>query len=532
MLLSLPRWLAGVFLLAVSASAATRPNIVYILADDMGVGDVSVLNAKSAWQTPHIDRLAKEGIAFTDAHSSSAVCTPSRYAIMTGRYNWRSARKSGVGSGFSPALIEPGRMTVPSFLAQHGYTTAMIGKWHLGLNWMPLTGAALAAKDDPADGETARRAPAATGAGKPDEAKVDFSKPFGGGPVAIGFQSFFGISASLDMPPYAWLRDDHVDALPLHAIAGNKGQAMWRAGPAAEGFAHIDVLPREAEEAVAYIGRQDAKKPFFLYLALTAPHTPIVPSGEFAGKTKTTVYGDFCVQVDDVVGRVVAALKAQHLDENTIVVFTADNGCSPAANFADLKNVKHDPQAGRRGEKADIYEGGHRVPFILRWPAGVKAGRVSDEVICQSDLLATCAAIVGEKLPVTAGEDSVSILPALNGEKLNAPLREAIVHHSINGSFAIRQGAWKLCLCPDSGGWSDPKPGKAPAGSPAFQLFNLESDPAETNNVVAAHPEIVAKLGALMKSYVLNGRSTPGAVQQNTGGTSWREIAWMSEFKE
>ena len=519
--------------MAMSASAATRPNIVYILADDMGVGDVSALNARSAWQTPNIDRLAREGIAFTDAHSSSAVCTPSRYAIMTGRYNWRSARKSGVGSGFSPALIEPGRVTVASFLREHGYATAMVGKWHLGLNWVPLVKGANLAKDDPADGEPARRAvvSAAEGAAKPDEALVDFSKPFGGGPLACGFQEFFGISASLDMPPYAWLRGDRVEGAPLHPITGNKGQAMWRAGPAADGFAHVDVLPREASEAVAYIGRQDAKTPFFLYLALTAPHTPIVPAAEFAGKTKTTVYGDFCAQVDAVVGRVVAALKARGLKEDTLVIFTADNGCSPAANFADLKAVSHDPQAGRRGEKADIYEGGHRVPFIVRWPAGIKkSGRVSGEVICQSDLLATCAAMIGEKLPATAGEDSVSMLPVLAGAKHMAPLREAVVHHSINGSFAIRQGPWKLCLCPDSGGWSDPKPGKAPAGSPAFQLFDLQADPAETTNVVAAHPDVVKRLGALMKSYVETGRSTPGAAQQNAGGTSWAETAWMAGF--
>lgn len=478
----------------------------------MGVGDVSALNAKSAWQTPHLDRLAKEGVAFTDAHSSSAVCTPSRYSILTGRYNWRSARKSGVGGGFSPALIEPGRVTVASYLRERGYATAMVGKWHLGLNW--------------AKAAVAKNA-------KATESDVDFAQPFGGGPLACGFQEFFGISASLDMPPYAWLRGDRVEGAPLQPIAGNQGQAMWRAGPAADGFAHVDVLPREATEALAYIGRQDATTPFFLYLALTAPHTPILPEGEFNGKTKTTVYGDFCVQVDDVVGRVVSALKARGLDANTLVIFTADNGCSPAANFADLKAAHHDSQPGLRGAKADIYEGGHRVPFIVRWPAGIKtSGRLSDELICQSDLLATCAAMIGEKLPGTAGEDSVSMLPVLAGEKLAAPLREAIVHHSINGSFAIRQGAWKLCLGPDSGGWSEPKPGKAPAGSPAFQLFNLQDDPAETTNVIAAHPEVVKRLGALMKSYVERGRSTPGAVQLNAGGTSWAETAWMAGFKD
>jgi arylsulfatase A-like enzyme len=232
-----------------------------------------------------------------------------------------------------------------------------------------------------------------------------------------------------------------------------------------------------------------------------------------------------------VVGRVLTTLSARGLDENTIVIFTADNGCSPSANFAQLATFHHDPRVGRRGAKADIYEGGHRVPFIVRWPAGVPANRTSTEVICLGDLMATCASLVQAKLPDNAGEDSVSLLPALRGETLSAPLHEAVVHHSINGSFAIRQGPWKLCLCADSGGWSAPLPGKAPAGAPPFQLFNLDDDPAEKTNLYAAHPEIVQRLGLLLKSYVLNGRSTPGAPQKNTGGNDWPELAWMNAFK-
>jgi arylsulfatase A-like enzyme len=508
-----------------AAANAQRPNIVYILADDMGCGDVSAYNPSAAWKTPNIDRLAKEGITFTDAHSSSAVCTPSRYTLLTGRYNWRSARKSGVGGGLSPALLEPGRLTVPALLRQHGYTTAMIGKWHLGLDWAKSENISARGADDPSDGE-------ARGRTAQKEPEVDFSKPFGGGPTTFGFDSFFGISASLDMPPYVWLRNDRVDAsLPLHSIKGSQGAAMWRAGLAAEGFAHIDVLPREAEEAERYLAARDRTKPFFLYLALTAPHTPIVPDKNFVDRTHTTAYGDFCAQVDSVVGRVLTTLSARGLDENTIVIFTADNGCSPSANFAQLATFHHDPRVGRRGAKADIYEGGHRVPFIVRWPAGVPANRTSTEVICLGDLMATCASLVQAKLPDNAGEDSVSLLPALRGETLSAPLHEAVVHHSINGSFAIRQGPWKLCLCADSGGWSAPLPGKAPAGAPPFQLFNLDDDPAEKTNLYAAHPEIVQRLGLLLKSYVLNGRSTPGAPQKNTGGNDWPELAWMNAFK-
>jgi arylsulfatase A-like enzyme len=509
---------------AAAAERARLPNIVYILADDMGRGDVSALHPSCAWKTPNIDQLAREGTSFIDAHSSSAVCTPSRYSIMTGRYNWRSARKSGVGGGLSPALIEPGRLTVPILLRQNGYTTAMIGKWHLGLNWVRSGDATVGVADDPSDDETPARAPTKTGS-------IDYSKPFGGGPTACGFDQFLGISASLDMPPYAWLRNDRVDAtLPLRSIKASASPAMWRAGLAAEGFAHVDVLPRETEEAVRYIEKQDANKPFFLYLALTAPHTPIVPAADFAGRTHTTGYGDFCVQVDAAVGQVLGALAARGLEENTLVVFTADNGCSPSANFAELSKLHHDPQAGLRGAKADIYEGGHRIPFVVRWPGHVPANRASVELIYQGDLLATCAAIVGAKLPADAGEDSVNLLPVLTGEKLSTALHEAVVHHSINGSFAIRQGPWKLCLCPDSGGWSEPTPGKAPPNAPPFQLFNLENDPAEKANLYSEHPEIAKRLGLLLKSYVLSGRSTPGEPQKNAGGKDWRELGWMKEF--
>lgn len=492
-----------------AAETGARPNIVYILADDMGVGDVSALNPQSAWKTPHIDRLAREGMAFTDAHSSSAVCTPSRYSILTGRYSWRGSRKSGVGGGFSPALIEPGRMTVASFLHERGYATVAIGKWHVGLDW------AKTAKPDGKDGSD-----------------VDYGKPFGGGPLAHGFDHFFGISASLDMPPYAWLRDDRVDSPPTGMIEAGKSPAYWRAGPVAEGFAHVEVMERLVRETETYIGRQSATKPFFVYLPLAAPHTPIVPSAEFRGRTKTTDYGDFCVEVDAVVGRVVAALAKGGFETNTLVVFTADNGCSPQANFAELRTFHHDPQARRRGAKADIYEGGHRVPFIVSWPGRTRPGSTSAEIICQSDLLATCAALLGERLPDNAGEDSVSFLPALLGEKRDQPLREAIVHHSIEGAFALRQGDWKLCLCPGSGGWSAPKPGSEPADAPPFQLFDLKSDPAEKTNVAAANPAVVQRLGRLLAGYIDKGRSTPGKAQANAPVKRWPEADWIKQFKD
>ncbi len=521
--------LASVLLLATRmVGADAPPNIVYILADDMGQGDVSAYNPASAWRTPHIDRLAEEGMRFTDAHSSSAVCTPSRYSIMTGRYAWRGRIKQQVTFGFSPPVIEPGRLTVPGFLQQHGYRTAMVGKWHLGFDWAYGPGLA----PDPLDPPQNPNAPQPPPENNPAYARnVDYTKPFANGPLAAGFQSFLGISASLDMAPYVWLRDDRVESPPRRLIDGNQPPAMWRAGPIADDFTHVGVHSRLTGEAVKFISRQNGRQPFFLYLALASPHTPIVPGDGFAGRTKTTAYGDFCVEVDDTVGAIMRALEASGLDRNTLVIFAADNGCSPMANFAELQQFNHDPQPGLRGAKADIYEGGHRVPFIARWPAKIASGSTSGALVCQVDLLATCAEILAAPLPATAAEDSVSLLPILASAGKTAQVRETLINHSVNGSFAIRRGQWKLCLTPDSGGWSDPRPGQAPAGSPPFQLFDLEKDLGETTNLNVQHPEIVRELGELLKQQILNGRSTPGPAQQNTGGNNWRQLAWMKEFK-
>ncbi len=491
---------------AAAESKPVRPNIVYILADDMGIGDVSHLNPRSAWPTPNLDRLAREGLVFTDAHSASGVCTPSRYALLTGRYSWRGRLKQSVLHGYDPALIEPGRLTVPGLLRAHGYATAMVGKWHLGLDWV-------------------RTGPKLT--------DVDFGQPFGGGPIANGFDSFYGITASLDMPAYFYLENDRVVQLPSGKIGDSPKPPMWRAGPISPDFRHAEVLPRLTEKALAYLALQSAApeaRPFFLYFALTAPHTPISPTAEFQGKSHTNPYGDFTLQVDAIVGQVLAALDARGLARNTLVIFTADNGCSPAANLEELRKFHHDPSAGYRGHKADLYEGGHRVPFIARWPAQTPAGTRCAQLVGQLDLLATCADLLGAPLPVSVGEDSVSILPLLRGLEPKAPVREALVHESDNGSFAIRQGNWKLCLCAGSGGWSFPKPGKDSEGLPRFQLFDLAADPAEKTNLAPAHPEIVQRLGRLMRSYIERGRSTPGAPQTNAPSSNWPQTAWMKDF--
>jgi len=483
-----------------------RPNIVYLLADDMGIGDVSALNSHCAWKTPNIDRLAREGTAFTDAHSASGVCTPSRYALLTGRYSWRGSMKRGVLNGYSPALIEPGRITVADLLRAQGYATAMIGKWHLGLDWT-RTG--------------------------PGTADIDYTKPFAGGPAAHGFDFFYGIIASLDMPPYLYLENDRAVAAPTGTIGDSPKPPMWRAGPISPDFHHDEVLPRFTEKAIAYISERSAArdaKPFFLYLALAAPHTPIMPTPEFAGNSGTNAYGDFVLQTDAVVGRILAALDDHGLAKDTLVIFTADNGCAPAANLEELKTFHHDPSAGNRGHKADIYEGGHRVPFVARWPGHTPAGARDAHLIGQLDLLATCADMLGVTLPDSAGEDSVSLLPLLRGELPAAP-RETLVNHSNHGAFAIRQGKWKLCLCPGSGGWSYPNPDKDDTSwMPKYQLFDLDADPAEQTNLVNEHPEIVQRLGRLLREQIEGGRSTRGAPQPNAHTEDWPQIAWMADF--
>ncbi|MCA9222581.1 MAG: sulfatase-like hydrolase/transferase [Planctomycetales bacterium] len=479
-----------------SAAANDRPNIVYILADDLGYGDVRCLNPEGKIATPNLDRLAADGVIFTDAHSSSSVCTPTRYGVLTGRYNWRSRLKSSVLWGFSQRLIEQDRLTVPAMLQQHGYATGCFGKWHLGMNW-PLKDGGFASQD--ADGW-----------------KVDYTAPIQEGPNAVGFDEFFGISASLDMPPYVFIQNDRSVGVPTV-------EKKWiRQGPAHVDFEAIDVLPRITTEATNFIDRHAAAakdgRPFFLYFPLNAPHTPILPTAEWQGKSGLNSYADFVMQVDDTVGQVMAALERHGLAENTLVVFTSDNGCSPQADFAELESKGHDPSYVFRGHKADIFEGGHRVPFLVRWPARVKAGGTCDQTVCLVDLMATAAEIVGTKLPDSAGEDSVSFLPALLDPSLEGPLREATVHHSINGSFSIRQGRWKLELCGDSGGWSQPRPNsKAAAGLPNVQLYDLEADIAESRNLEAEHPEVVARLTKLLEHYVEQGRSTPGAPQANNG---------------
>jgi arylsulfatase A-like enzyme len=477
---------------------AARPNIVYILADDLGYGDVSCLNPDSKIATPNMDRLARAGVIFSDAHSGSAVCTPTRYGILTGRYCWRSALKKGVLGGYSEPLLEPGRMTVATLLRQRGYATACVGKWHLGLGWQRKDGAA-----DAAAGGKAKAKGKAAG-----EATVDFSKPLAAGPHTVGFDYSYIIPASLDMDPYVYIENGKVVELPTSRVPDSARPAYWRGGLCAPGFKHGTVLLELTKKAEAYVDERgkDKAKPFFLYLSLSAPHTPHVPREEFRGKSKAGNYGDFVQETDWTVGRILDAIERNGLAGNTLVIMTSDNG-------SHTEPLKLEEQYGHRGnylfrgQKSDAWDGGHRIPFIARWPGKVPAGSTSDQTLCLTDLLATCAAIVGGHLPDDAGEDSYDILPALVGTA-KRPIREATVHHSISGEFAIRQGPWKLVLCKGSGGWSLPEKA-VPAGAPPMQLYHMQDDPREQKNLYNERPEIAARLKGLLEKYERDGRSVP-----------------------
>lgn len=485
---------------APAALAADKPNIIFILADDQGIGDVSALNPEGKIPTPNIDRIAHEGMIFHDGHSSSSVCTPTRYSVLTGRYHWRTKLQSGVLGGFSRPLIAEDRLTVAGLLQKQGYHTACIGKWHLGMDW-PLK-----------DGEVADDGGNFSG-GYKDGWKVDYEGKIQHGPNALGFDYFFGISASLDMPPYVYIENQ----TPTEPATVEK--AFHRKGPAAKGFEAVDVLPRITAKTVEYIGRRaeaaKAGKPFFIYFPLNAPHTPIVPTKEWKGKSGLSIYGDFTMQVDWTVGQVLKALDEHGLTDNTLIIFTTDNGCSPAAKIPVMQKAGHEPSYIYRGHKADIFEGGHRVPFVVRWPGKVKAGSSTKQMVGQYDLMATVAEIVGASVPEDAGEDSVSFLPVLLG-KASGPIRESLISQSIRGSFAIRQGNWKLSLCPGSGGWSAPRPGSKGIGDlPEFQLYDLAADPGETKNLIAEHPERVAAMKDLLVSAIKRGRTTDGPDQAN-----------------
>lgn len=472
------------------AGMPTHPNIVVILADDLGFGDLSCNNPESRIATPRHDHLAAQGVRCTDAHSNSAVCTPTRYGLLTGRYAFRSRLKRGVLWGYSRSLIEDGRETLASLLRRAGYHTACVGKWHLGLDWRDADGTC------PADRDLASE-------------EVDFSRPVTGGPQAAGFDTSYIIPASLDMDPYVYLHDGQVTEIPTATCGDSERPAYWRGGAKAPGFEHETCLLELTRRAEAYIDQRAAQReqPFFLYLPLPSPHTPHVPRAPFVGATGLGSYGDFVVEHDWSVGVIADALYRNGLDESTLIIVTSDNGAH--AEPLNLEAQGHRCNHIYRGQKSDAWDGGHRVPFIARWPGRIPAGRTCDRAICLTDLLATCAGITGQAVGPEAGEDSYDVLPLLAGE-VDDEVREATIHHSLDGAFAIRRGSWKLLLCRGSGGWSLGE--DAAPTEPPRQLYHMDEDPSETTNRYADEPTVVAELEALVQRYIDEGRSAPVAV--------------------
>ncbi len=502
--------LAVLFLAGRDAAGAVKPNILMILADDLGYGDVSCYNPRRGKiSTPNIDRLAAQGFRFTDAHSSSGVCSPSRYALLTGRYHWRTG-KAGIVGLFGPPMIAAERLTLPRLLQQHGYRTAAVGKWHLGWNWPIPPGEAEAFKAVPGDESEAPE----------DRQRLlwqsVFSRTLPGGPTTRGFQSYFGTDVP-NWPPYCFIENDRTIGipsvfLPKRLIGGNMASLQ---GPALPGWMLEDILPALADRACDFL-RDAARRPepFFLYLPLTSPHTPLAVNRDWRGKSGlNNPYADLVMETDAVVGRVLAALEESGAADRTLVLFTSDNGCSPNIGAADLEKQGHFPSGPFRGYKSDVWEGGHRVPFLVRWPGVVRPGGVSRQPVHQADWMATLAEILGQRLPAAAGEDSFSLLPLLRGK--DKPLRDHMVSQSIRGLLALRFGSWKLIFGKGSGGWT-----QGDDGLPG-QLYNLDRDPGETINLFAEQPGTVRKLSRQMEKLVESGRSTPGRKQKNDVPIPW-----------
>jgi arylsulfatase A-like enzyme len=467
---------AMAFILPLSA-AGKKPNVIFIMADDQGYGDASSYNPESKIPTPGLDRIAREGIRFTDAHSASSVCTPTRYGLLTGRYPWRSRLQAGVmvtGEN-GGCLIDESILTVPEFLKQHGYRNALVGKWHLGYKYEFPQGA------DGLKNVVTR---------KPYGVFNVLSAPIGskiiGGPIEHGFDIFRGFHHAREM--HSWSKNDTVvESIPLD-----------------------QVISRSTQESIRFIENQAGdKEPFFLYIALGSPHTPIIPSDDWVGKSSIGLYGDFVMETDHAIVSILDALDRLEIADNTLVFFTADNGCSPAADMRALREKGHDPSYTLRGHKADVWDGGHRVPYVVRWPGVIAPGRMSDEVICHNNLIATCADILDVELPDDAGLDSFSILPILRGTITAEPTHPYVVHHSISGRFAIRKGEWKFIAAKGSGGWS-----KGNDGKPS-QLYHMVDDRMESNNLVDKKPDITAEMTLLLETAISNGRTTPGPIQAN-----------------
>ena len=510
----------------------SQPNVVFFFVDDMGYGDVSCLNPKGKIPTPSFDRLAGEGMIFRDAHSSSAVCSPSRYGVLTGRYNWRSALQRGIVGVYGDPLIAGDRLTAPGYLQQQGYYTGCIGKWHLGMGWdfdktpdfVPDRGkynsSNFAADLDATDQQKALWQSA-------------FSKPTTGGPTTRGFDYYYGVDVP-NWPPYCYIENDRTvgipsEFLPSRLLANNQASIP---GPAMQYWHFEQLLPAWSKKADTFIAERAKKEePFFLYLPMTSPHTPLAVNANWIGKIGlNNLYADLVMETDDIFGSVLNSLDRHGVADNTLVIFTSDNGCAHYIGAKQMESQGHYPSAHFRGYKSDAWDGGHRIPLIARWPGVIEPGSTTDQLVCLTDLMATCEAIANTAIPESAGEDSFNMMPLFLGE--DRPIRDHVVHHSISGKFAIRDGQWKLVLCPGSGGWSKNDAAAAEEGMPLVQLYDMASDPSERHNLHERHPEKVGEMISLLKGLVARGRSTPGPDQKNDVDVDIWKIETMPSVTE
>ena len=494
----------GVATQGIAAQAAATqgpPNIVVILADDFGVGDIQAHYPENKIATPNLDRLTR-GTSFTDAHSPSAVCTPTRYGLLTGRYSWRTRLQEWVIAAYEPPLIAEGRPTLPSFLRDNGYQTSIIGKWHLGWEW--------------AGPQPSRMTEVKNGQ---KTLEWDFTKPIRGGPIERGFDYFYGVDLP-NMPPFTFIEGDRVTVQPTarYRHDPSEGVVMPRrfdGSPMAPGWKFDGILPEITERAVAQI-HESAKidKPFFLYFSMTSPHEPVVPSEAFRGKSGIAPIADFVMETDWSAGEIVKAIDEAGIAENTIVIFTADNGHSHYTGWEDLIAAGHKPSGPYRGHKGDIWEGGHRIPMIVRWPGRVEAGGTSDQLVSLTDIFATCAELIGAELPGSGAEDSVSFLASALGEAQQQG-RTALVSHSNIGEFAYRDGPWKLVY--HSNGMTFMQLDESRGKPTVAALYNLQNDIAEQRDLAAERPEIVRRMQADFDALIRRGASRPGQTGKNDG---------------
>ncbi len=478
-------------------SPVREPNVVVILADDFGVGDIQAHYPQNKIATPHLDRLVAESISFADAHSPSAVCTPTRYGLLTGRYSWRTRLQEWVLAAYEPPLIDEGRPTLPSALRQRGYATALIGKWHLGWEW---------------PGPQESRMTAVRNGQK--TLQWDLNQPVRSGPMARGFDSYFGVDLP-NMPPFSFIEGDSVSPLPTERYVHDLSEGIvlprgFQGSPMAPGWRLRRIVPELTERAVRKVHELAAgDSPFFLLYSMTSPHEPISPSAAFQGASGIAPIADFVMETDWSAGQVVAAVDEAGIAEDTIVVFTADNGHSHYTGWEDLIDAGHMPSGEFRGHKGDIWEGGHRVPLVVRWPGKVRPGTASDQLVSLTDLFATCMDVIGEPLPSEAAEDSISFLAAALGQA-SSPARTSLVSHSNHGEFAYRDGPWKLVFRNVSESLEESR-----GETTVAELYNLANDPAETANVIDEHPGPAAELRQRFDEIIARGASREGAFGQN-----------------